>query len=144
MKFCRIDLSKTNYQPLDHFILFIKPPTGELQSIYSKYCRHKQFESVMPIFDSQFDDVKNDVFGYTNEWQQLVAFSIVRRYNDFDAESLQFAWDYADPALRLGIRSLEHECAIYKSWGYRYLYLGQAAEYKSQLLGYEELNNPYV
>jgi len=95
----------------------------------------------MPIFDSQFEDVKNDVFGYLDQTDTTVAFSIVRRHDDFNAESLQFAWNYHDPALRLGIRSLEHECAVYKSWGYRYLYLGEAAEYKSQLDGYEELTN---
>jgi hypothetical protein len=121
--------------------LFICPPTGQLQSIYRDYCKHKQFESVMPIFDSQFEDVRNDVFGYVDKNQQLVAFSIVRRYDNCNAESLQFAWNYQDPSLRLGIRSLEHECAVYKHWGYKYLYLGQAVEYKSHLDGYEELTN---
>lgn len=139
MKYCRINLSKTNYQPLDKFIMFISPPVGQLQSIYRDYCRYKQFDSVMPIFDSQFDDVKNDVFGYLDQTDTIVAFSMVRRHDDFNAESLQFAWNYQDSALRLGIRSLEHECAVYKSWGYRYLYLGEAAEYKSQFDGYEIL-----
>lgn len=121
--------------------MFIRPPTGQLQSIYRDYCKHKQFDSVMPIFDSQFDDIKNDVFGYLNNEKNLVAFSIVKRHDDYNAESLQFAWNYQDAALRLGIRSLEHECAIYKHWGYRYLYLGEAADYKSQLDGYEVLTN---
>ena len=91
------------------------------------------------ISNAQFNDIKNDVYGYVDNDQRLVAFSIVRRYDEFNAESLQFAWDYKDPTLRLGIRSLEHECAFYKAWGYRYLYLGQADEYKSHLDGYELL-----
>jgi len=121
--------------------MFIKPPVGDLQSIYKKYCKYKNFESVMPIFDSQFEDHKTDVFGYLDTQKRLVAFSMVRRHDDYNAESMQFAWDYADTKLRLGIRSLEHECAVYKNWGYRYLYLGEAAEYKKELLGYEELTN---
>lgn len=121
--------------------MFISPPTGQLQSIYRDYCRYKQFDSVMPIFDSQFEDVKNDVFGYLDAEKRLVAFSMVKRHDAYNAESLQFAWDYTDASLRLGIRSLEHECAIYKHWGYKYLYLGEAAEYKSHLDGYEELKN---
>ena len=141
MKFCRIDLSKTNYTPMSRFIIFIDPPTGKLQEIYSKYCRHKQFESVMPIFNSQFLDIKNDTFGYVDHNDNLVAFSMVRRHDDVNAESLQFAWDYQEPKLRLGIESLNHECAIYKFWGYKYLYLGLADEYKSTLDGFELLKN---
>jgi hypothetical protein len=95
----------------------------------------------MPIFDTQFTDAKNDIYGYVDNDEQLVAFSIVRRHDDANAESWQFAWDYADPALRLGIRSLENECAIYKKWGYKYLYLGEAADYKAELDGYEVLGN---
>ena len=141
MKFCRIDLSKTNYTPLEHFVMFIEPPVEKLQTIYKKYCAYKQFDSVMPIFDSQFTDVKNDVYGYVDNRHEIVAFSIVRRHDDKNAEAWQFAWDYADPALRLGIHSLETECAIYKKWGYEYLYLGEAADYKSELDGYEILDS---
>jgi hypothetical protein len=109
-----------------------------LQAIYKKYCEYKKFASVMPIFDSEFTDSKNNVYGYYND-NKLVAFSIVRQHDDNNIESLQFAWDYEDPALRLGIRSLENECAIYKKMGYKYLYLGEAADYKSQFDGYEIL-----
>ena len=49
-----------------------------------------------------------------------------------------FAWNYKNPVLKLGIESLKNECAIYKNKGYKYLYLGQAAEYK-KIDGYEEL-----
>jgi hypothetical protein len=141
MKFCRINLSKTNYTPLNNFILFVNPPVEQLQEIYRKYCQYKKFESVMPMFESQFLDINNDVYGYVNNVQEIVAFSIVRRYNKKNAESMQFAWDYKDPLLQLGIRSLETECAIYKKWGYQYLYLGEAAGYKANLDGYEILGS---
>lgn len=139
MKYCRINLSKTNYAPLEKFVMYITPPAGQLQSIYEAYCKYKKFDSVMPIFDSQFADVKNDTYGYPDKSGKIVAFSIVRRHDSYNAESLQFAWNYEDPTLRLGIRSLEHECAIYKNWGFKYLYLGHVADYKSQIAGYEEL-----
>jgi len=141
MKFCRINLSKTNYTTLDNFIMFVNPPVEKLQTIYREYCQYKKFESVMPIFESQFTDTKNDTYGYVDNFREIVAFSIVRRHDTKNAESMQFAWNYADPLLQLGIRSLETECAIYKKWGYQYLYLGEAADYKAKLDGYEILGS---
>lgn len=139
MTYCRINLTETNYTTLDQFVIFQDPPIDQLQAIYKKYCEYKKFKSVMPIFDSQFTDSKNNVYGYYNNENKLVAFSIVRQHDETNAEALQFAWDYEDPTLRLGIRSLENECAIYKKMGCKYLYLGEAADYKSQFNGYEIL-----
>ncbi len=123
--------------------MYVDPPVGILNAIYADYCRYKKFDSVMPLFDSQFTDVKNDIYGYPDLSGKIVAFSMVRRHDSISAESLQFAWDYTEPSLRLGIRSLEHECAIYKHWGFKYLYLGQVDEYKSKLDGFEILG-PHV
>jgi hypothetical protein len=78
------------------------------------------------------------VIVYTNQLS-VIAFSLLRRYDAHNVEAIQFAWDYAEPSLRLGIRSLEHECAYYKSLGYSYLYLGDAAEYKTHIAGFELL-----
>ena len=50
-----------------------------------------------------------------------------------------FAWTYHQPRLRLGIQTLKTECAIYKSKGYRYLYVDQASTYKNEIDGYEIL-----
>lgn len=138
MKYCRLDLSKTNYSELANARILVKPPIIELKKIFKTYCTHKNFEGVMPLFDSQFLDFNNDVWGYVDN-NNLVGFSLVRRYDSANAESLQFAWDYANPKLRLGIRSIEHECAVYKKMGYEYLYLGVAEEYKKSFDGYEEL-----
>lgn len=113
-----------------------------LKAIYRQYCIYKQFESVMPLFDGMIFDKYTDVICYYPD-SKLSAFSLVKRYDRENAEALQFAWDYQNPDLRLGVESLKHECAYYKSQGYKYLYLGLADEYKSQIDGYEILG-PYV
>jgi len=139
MKFARIDLSKTNYAMLSNWNYIAKPNVTELNQIYHQYCRYKGFKSVMPIFHSQYCAADTDVLGYYNLRCQLIAFSLVRRYDDLNAECLQFAWDYAEPSLRLGIETMKHECAVYKARGYQYLYLGGADEYKQEIAGFEML-----
>lgn len=110
----------------------------QLKNIYKKYCVYRQFKSVMPLFDGMVFDKYTDVIGYYPEGK-LAAFSLVKRYDRENAEALQFAWDYDNPDLRLGIESLKHECSYYKQQGYKYLYLGLVDEYKSQFDGYEIL-----
>ena len=92
----------------------------------------------MPIFPEEYTAEHNDVIGYYNN-SQLVAFSLIHRYNEKNAECVQFAWDYADPELQLGIESLKNECAVYRARGFDYLYLGGADEYKKQIDGFEIL-----
>jgi hypothetical protein len=142
MKFSRIDLSKTNYTPLSEAVLMSMTERDDrmdkLKEIYRNYCLYKKFESVMPLLDGMIFDKYTDVIGYYPD-NRLAAFSIIKRYDRENAEALQFAWDYANPDLRLGIESLKHECAYYKRQGYKYLYLGLADEYKSQIDGYEIL-----
>ena len=91
----------------------------------------------MPIFNSEYTDLKNDLIGYYDK-EKLIAFSLIRIHDRENIESIQFAWNYENPKLRLGIKSLKHECALYKKMGYKYYYLGQATEYK-KIDGYEEL-----
>ena len=142
MKYCRIDLSKTNYTPLKYAyhmsMLGRDAGLDQLKEIYKKYCTHKKFESVVPLFDGMIFDKYTDVVCYYPD-DKLSAFSLVKRYDRENAEALQFAWDYKQPELRLGLESLKHECAYYKNQGYKYLYLGLADEYKSQIDGYEIL-----
>ena len=92
----------------------------------------------MPIFNSQYTDSSNDVIGYYDQ-NQLVAFSLIKRFDDKNAECLQFAWDYQNPGLRLGIESLKNECAIYRNRRFDYLYLGTADNYKKEIMGFEIL-----
>lgn len=138
MLYARINLAGTNYQKLDCQMILDPVPIHELQIIYKKYCDHKRFKSVMPIFDSEFTDQKNDVIGYYCNGK-LVAFSLIRKYDAENVEAIQFAWDYQEPKLRLGIESLKSECALYKELGYKYLYLGEADEYKKKIDSFELL-----
>ena len=139
MLYAKINLLETNYCLYDNYrILTPTPPTTELQKIYYEYCKHKKFKSVMPIFDSEFTDPKNEVIGYFDN-NVLVAFSLLRLFDNENLEAVQFAWDYKNPKLRLGINSLQTECALYKQRGYKYLYLGGADEYKSKIDGFELL-----
>ena len=137
--YARIDLSQTDYPLIDTAWSVIQiPDPQQLNEIYTKYCRYKKFKSVMPIFDSEYIDLKNDVMGYWYN-DRLVAFSLLKKYDYINVEAVQFAWDYAQPKLRLGIRSLKHECAYYKQRGFKYLYLGGADEYKKKIQGFEIL-----
>lgn len=138
MTYARIDLTKTNYSIIDSSKKLLMPPVSDLQQIYKDYCDYKKFKSVMPIFDSEFNDSNNDIIGYYDN-NQLVGFSILRRYDNENVEAIQFAWDYKNPKLRLGISSLKSECAYYKHLGFKYLYLGGADEYKSKIVGFEIL-----
>ena len=136
MLFARINLYKTNYTALDNWQYITDPDTVELDNLYRTYCRYKKFRSFMPIFDSEYTDPNSDVIGYYHN-NKLVAFSLIKRYNELNAECVQFAWDYANPELHLGLKSLRNECSIYKARGFQYLYLGGADEYKKQIDGFE-------
>jgi hypothetical protein len=137
-QFARIDLQKTNYQPTVQWKYLHNPNVTELQNIYRTYCVHKQFASVMPLFDSQFTDSDTDVIGYSEDGK-LVAFSLMKRYDKKNVLASQFAWTYHNPKTQLGIESLKTECAIYRERGFQYLYLDQAHLYKQGLEGFEIL-----
>ena len=134
--YARVDLSKCNYTTLPNYKIIKSPDITELNKIYTKYCRYKKFKSVMPIFDSDYKN--NDVIGYYDN-DKLVAFSIIIIQDKENVEALQFAWDYKNPKLFLGLKSLRNECAIYKAKGYKYMYLGEAHSYKKQIDGFEVL-----
>lgn len=138
MLYARVDLSKTNYVEMSTGRFLNNPDIDQLNKLYKEYCKYKKFRSVMPIFDSEYVDPNNDIIGYYDE-NNLVAFSLIRRYSNTEAECVQFAWNYANPDLKLGIASLKNECAVYRNRGFRYLYLGGADEYKKQIQGFELL-----
>ena len=139
MQFCRIDLKQTNYSvlPSDKFRIVNNWDYGELNLIYKQYCKHKNFSSVMPVFYEDFRDC--EIFGYYDQGK-LVAWSLIIEYpSQLSVSADQFAWDYANPKLHLGIASLRNECAYYKQQGYEYLYLDGADDYKRQIDGFEIL-----
>ena len=137
-QFARIDLSKTTYQPTVAWAYLRAPNIAQLQDIYRTYCIYKHFASVMPLFNSQFTDPDTDVIGYS-EHEELVAFSLMKRYDTENVLASQFAWTYHNPRTRLGTESLKTECAIYRERGYKFLYLDQAHLYKQGLEGFELL-----
>ena len=138
MLYARVNLSKTDYQELNNYRFIDNPNIKELDRLYINYCRHKKFRSVMPIFAVEYTDPNSDIIGYYDD-DKLIAFSLIKRYSDTEAECVQFAWDYVNPDLRLGMSSLKNECAVYKRLGFKYLYLGGADEYKKGIDGFEIL-----
>jgi hypothetical protein len=137
-QFARIDLSKTNYSIDIEWMYITRPNISALNAIYRDYCVYKKFSSVMPIFDARHLDPATDVIGYYDQ-ARLVAFSLIKRYDEHNALCDQFAWTYHNPKLRMGIETMKTECAIYKARGFRYLYLEQAHLYKSEIEGFEIL-----
>ena len=140
-QFARIDLARTNYNPTVQwqYIESREPDVlAQLDDIYRTYCTHKHFESVMPMFHSRYLDLMADLIGYYDS-DKLVAWSLIRRFDQHNAQCDQFAWTYHRPRLRLGIETMKTECAIYKARGFQYLYLEQANLYKSEIDGFEIL-----
>ena len=135
--YARINLDKTDYSKIGSSEMLLNPDPKQLNEIYYKYCHYHKFNSVMPMFDKDYRE--NDIIGYY-DGDVLVAFSMIAVYDDENAEALQFAWDYANPKLQLGLKTLKHECAYYKAKGFKYLYIGGADEYKNQMDGLEVMS----
>jgi hypothetical protein len=137
-QFARIALEETTYTPSVDWKYLHDSNIAQLKDIYRTYCIYKHFASVMPLFDSQFTDPDTDVIGY-KENGELVAFSLMKRYDKESVLASQFAWTYHNPRSRLGIESLKTECAIYRDRGFKFLYLDQAHLYKQNLEGFQIL-----
>jgi hypothetical protein len=116
--YCRVNLTETDYTTLPSAKLIVDPNPAELKQIFEKYCAYKKFTSIEPMWDQEFIWDHNDVIGYYDN-DKIVAWSVITKYNKDDVYSVQFAWDYTNPKLRLGIRSIENECAYYKKLGYK-------------------------
>jgi hypothetical protein len=137
MLYGRINLDLTNYQLFHSARFLLTPNFDQLRKIYYSYCRYKNFKSVIPFFETDYNLSNRDIIGYYDA-NNLVAYTLIIKHPaDSSAESEQFAWNYKNPKLRLGVRSIEHECCVYKRLGYKYLYLGEHAAYKSKFDGYE-------
>lgn len=137
MIYCRIDLSKTNYVELDNYKILDASYYDQILSLYKDYCKYKGFESVVPIFYEEVISSYSEVIGYYDN-NKLIAFSLINLYPHHESACAeQFAWNYEQPKLRLGYRSLENECARYKRLGYKYLYIGEYNDYKTKFDGFE-------
>lgn len=137
MTYGRIDLSLTNYHRYASARFLHTIDLAALKEIYYSYCDYKNFTSVIPFFEDDYLLPNRDIIGYYAS-EKLVAYTLmIKHKKENSVISEQFAWNYNDPRLRLGIKSIENECYIYKLLGYKYLYLGQHTEYKSKFDGYE-------
>lgn len=137
-QFGRINLQETHYvSDIDGQVLD-PVPVNDVQRVYRDYCLHKHFQSVMPLIPGRLTDPRTEIFGYRDR-DQLVAWSMYRIWDEENILSDHFAWDYRNPRLRLGIRSLENECAVYRDRGYRYMYFESVEPYMLDLQGFEVL-----
>jgi hypothetical protein len=137
-QFGRINLAKTHYKPNTDWVLFQDPPVSKLLAIYKDYCRHKRFLSVVPMIPERFTESGTDVIGYQDQGC-LVAWSMLRRWGDHSVLSDHFAWNYRNPRLRLGILSLETECAVYRERGFQWMYFESVEPYMLDIKGFEIL-----
>jgi len=137
-QFGRIDLAKTHYASDLNWHLLDPVPVNEVQRVYREYCTHKHFLSVMPMIAGRLLAPGTEIIGYYNN-NRLVAWSMYRIWDQFHILSDHFAWNYQDPQLRLGIKSIENECAIYRDRGYRYMYFEAVEPYMLDIQGFELL-----
>lgn len=140
MSYCYIDLQDTNYKAslTDHkvFAKHENPPIDRLMNIYDAYTKHHKWKSVWPIYPEEFTAKHNNLIGYYDK-NRLVAWSLIYCVSKHAVECEQFAWDYENPKLRLGIESMKTECAIYKELGYKIIILGESHNYKRSIDGFK-------
>jgi hypothetical protein len=134
----RCDLSAITYDIMPDAEILDPVPRTELDHIYSAYCLHRGFRKYFEVND----DLANDVYMGYRDWRgDLVAWSKLRPYSPWSIETVLFAWDYREPDLKLGLRTLEHELAWARRHGYRWVYMGPGYErvnrYKSRVAGFE-------
>lgn len=134
----RCCLDEIDYSIMDSAEILIPVPASELDHIYSAYCLYKGFKKYFEVGDQLLWDI---FMGYKNNSNELSAWSKLRKYSEKSIETVLFAWDYREPSLKLGIKSLEHELAWAKQNGFRYVYMGPGYErvsrYKSAVKGFE-------
>lgn len=140
MNFARIDLSKTTYSVTLEARLLDPVPVTEINRVYREYCLYKNFKSVMPMIPGRFLIPGTEVFGYYDQ-DQLIAWSMYRVWDNKNIVVDHHAWDYANPKLRIGLRSLENECALYRNRGYQFMYFESIEPYMLDLQGFEILGS---
>ena len=135
-QFGRINLQETRYVSDLTWEIMDPVPVNDCQRVYRDYCLHKHFRSVMPLIAGRLRAPDTEIIGYRHD-HRLVAWSMYRIWDKNNVLSDHFAWDYRDPRLRLGIRSMENECAIYRDRGYRWMYFETVEPYMLDMQGFE-------
>ena len=140
MKFGRIDLTKTTYSVTLNAHLLNPVPIDEVIRVYKQYCLYKNFKSIMPMIPGRFLIPNTEVFGYY-EQEKLIAWSMYRIWDKENIVIDHHAWDYNNPKLRIGLRSLQNECAMYRNRGYQFMYFESIEPYMLNIQGFEILGN---
>lgn len=131
-----IALQETKYKPLlDYEILTNVENNAWLLDIYHAYTKYKQFPSVQPIFHGEFTDPRCEFVTYKVD-SKVVAWTMIRKLDETVVDNMQFCWDYKNPKLKLGYKSIRTECAIYRDRGYTQMLIDTEMHYKKQLQGY--------
>lgn len=131
-----IALQETTYKPLlDYEIHTNVADNAWLLDIYYAYCRYKKFRSVQPIFHGEFTDPRCEFITYKVD-NKVVAWTMLRKLDTTVIDNMQFAWNYEQPELKLGYKSIRTECAIYRDRGYTQMLIDTEMHYKKQLQGY--------
>lgn len=138
LTFARIDLLAVPYQASLDCELLNPVPIADIQRVYRAYCAHKHFHSVMPMVPGRFSVPGTEVWGYRDS-DRLVAWSMYRVWDPDSVVCDHHAWDYRNPKLRLGIRSFENECAIYRDRGFRFMYFESVEPYMFDIKGFKIL-----
>ena len=135
---CRIDLTKIKYKQID-FVLLGLQDFPKCEEIYKQYIEHNDIENPHPVFEEEWNTEAKynvDVIGYYDN-DDLVAWSLTYKFPSKQTVIAdQFAWNYSNPKLKLGYKSIRSECAYYKSQGFKYFILGDPDKYKEELQGY--------
>ena len=132
-----IALQETNYKPLlDYEILTNVSDIEPMLEIYYKYAKYKKFTSVQPIYPGEFADPRCQFVTYKHQ-DKLVAWTMIRKLDTIAVDNMQFCWDYANPKLKLGYKSIRTECAIYRDLGYKQMLVDTEMHYKKELQGFK-------
>ena len=136
-EYAYIDLQETNYKQLvDYEILPKDTDPAPLLEIYRQYCLYKGFSSVWPMYAEEFGNPLNDTIAYRDNGK-IVAWTLIYRVAKEHVWNMQFAWNYANPKLKLGYKSIRTEIAIYRDLGYKTMTIDEDMKYKSEVQGYK-------
>jgi len=137
-QFGRINLEHTQYESALDWQYLDPVPVPDVLRVYRDYCRHKHFQSVIPMIPGRLTASDTEIIGYHDK-DRLVAWSMYRIWDTENILSDHFAWDYRDPGLRLGIRTIQNECAIYRDRGFRWMFFESVEPYMLDMQGFEIL-----
>ena len=139
--YAKVNLQETKYKPgfrnLDYKLLPKDTDPAPLLEIYRQYAIYKKFQSTWPIYPDEFSKPYNDVIAYYDKGE-IVAWTIIFLLAKNAVRNMQFAWNYHDPKLKLGYKSIRNECGIYRLKGYKEMLIDQDQNYKKLLQGYAE------